>query len=590
MGYNGSKAARRKRRRRRRILQSVLPVAVAIVLIGIILLVAKQTGLFDDWGYSTKMADLYAYFRLDSGDNDNASVIEDGEVTDDKITIRDGKLYVPIETVLEKYNENFYWEQTDERLLYTTGEGVYAAALTDNYYTFDGSGVQTGYQICYRDGDVIMVCLDYVRLFTNFEYRLYGGGKEPYRVCIRTDWDSEVVSDVINDDAAVRLDADKEADILKKLRKGSAVVIVSSENEKWMKVTTEDLITGYIRIEDIGDKYERDATPVTDALQVSVTPVADYSQPVVLAWHNVTNENSSSYLNDYERFLTYINTISPTWFALSDNEGTVASIASSSYVETCHARGIKVWGLVSNLTYPDVNLSEILPYPQKREYITDQLLGYAAQYDLDGINIDFESVPSDIGSDYTQFIREFALKAHEKNLVVSVDNYVPREYSMHYNRQEQGVFADYVIIMGYDEYTSASEEAGPVASINFVLEGIEDTLMEVPKEKVVNGLPFYVRYWVVDDNGGILDMQTLPMSKGLETVEAAGAVPQWDDISGLNYAEWKTADGTNRIWLEDIQSIQAKLEVMKAHDIGGAAVWQLAFGTEEAFAVIDQYY
>ena len=29
---------------------------------------------------------------------------------------------------------------------------------------------------------------------------------------------------------------------------------------------------------------------------------------------------------------------------------------------------------------------------------------------------------------------------------------------------------------------------------------------------------------------------------------------------------------------------------MKAHDIGGAAIWQLAFGTEEAFTVVDEYY
>jgi spore germination protein YaaH len=144
--------------------------------------------------------------------------------------------------------------------------------------------------------------------------------------------------------------------------------------------------------------------------------------------------------------------------------------------------------------------------------------------------------------------------------------------------------------MGYDEHTAASEEAGSVASLDFVVEGIEKTLEEVPKEKIVNALPFYVRYWIVDDNENILDMQTLTMTKGLETVTAAGAVPEWNEASGQNYAEWKTPEGTNKIWLEDIKSIQAKLDVMKAHDIGGVAVWQLAFGTEEAFQIIDEYY
>lgn len=588
MAYNGSKESRRRRRRRRKILQAVLPVVIAIALIGIILLVAKSTGLFDDWGYSSKMADLNGYFKTIS--DDTASVVENGEVTDDKITVRDGKLYIPYETVIEKYNENFYWEQTDDRLLYTTGDGVYAAKLQDNYYTLDGNGTQTGYQICYKNGETLMVCLDYVRIFTNFDYKLYGGGGEPYRACIKTEWGTDVVADVIEDDIAVRTVADKEGDILKKLRKGNTVVIVASENEKWVKVTTDDLITGYVETKHLGEKYDRPETPVTDVAPITVTTVADYAQPVILAWHNVTNENSAQYLKENEKFLPYINTISPTWFALADNEGTVESIASSSYVETCHAKGLKVWGLVSNLTYPEVSLGEILPYPEKRDYVTEQLLNYAAQYNLDGINIDFESVPSDVGPSYIQFIREFSLKAHAKNLVVSVDNYVPKEYSMHYNRKEQGIFADYVIIMGYDEHTAASEEAGSVASLDFVMEGIEKTLEEVPKEKIVNALPFYVRYWIVDDNENILDMQTLTMTKGLETVTAAGAVPEWNEASGQNYAEWKTPEGTNKIWLEDIKSIQAKLDVMKAHDIGGAAVWQLAFGTEEAFQIIDEYY
>ncbi|MBQ8666704.1 MAG: SH3 domain-containing protein [Lachnospiraceae bacterium] len=588
MAYNGSKESRRRRRRRRKILQAVLPVVIAIVLIGIILLVAKSTGLFDDWGYSSKMADLNGYFKTTS--DDTASVVENGEVTDDKITVRDGKLYIPYETVIEKYNENFYWEQTDDRLLYTTGDGVYAAKLQDNYYTLDGNGTQTGYQICYKNGETLMVCLDYVRIFTNFDYKLYGGGGEPYRACVKTEWGTDVVADVIEDDIAVRTVADKEGDILKKLRKGNTVVIVASENEKWVKVTTDDLITGYVETKHLGEKYDRPETPVTDVAPITVTTVADYAQPVILAWHNVTNENSAQYLKENEKFLPYINTISPTWFALADNEGTVESIASSSYVETCHAKGLKVWGLVSNLTYPEVSLGEILPYPEKRDYVTEQLLNYAAQYNLDGINIDFESVPSDVGPSYIQFIREFSLKAHAKNLVVSVDNYVPKEYSMHYNRKEQGIFADYVIIMGYDEHTAASEEAGSVASLDFVMEGIEKTLEEVPKEKIVNALPFYVRYWIVDDNENILDMQTLTMTKGLETVTAAGAVPEWNEASGQNYAEWKTPEGTNKIWLEDIKSIQAKLDVMKAHDIGGAAVWQLAFGTEEAFQIIDEYY
>ncbi len=588
MGYNSSRVARRRRKFRRRILQAIIPVAVAMLLIGIILLIAQNTGLFDDWGYSSKMANLNEYFRTTS--DDTASVVEKGEVTDEKITVKDGRLYVPYDTVIEKYNENFYWEEASGQLLYTTGDGVYRAKPGDNYYSLEGNGIQSGYPACYKDGDTVMVCLDYVRVFTNFEYRLFGGSKEPYRAEVRTEWGTDVVADVKKDNVAIRTQADKEGDILKELRKGATVVVLDSENEKWVKVMSDDLISGYIETKHLGDKYDRPQTPVNDVAPITVTPVADYSAPVVLAWHNIAGDNSTSSLKDNEKFLSYINVISPTWFSLADNEGTVESLGSSAYVETCHAKGVKVWGLVSNLTHPEVNTLEVLSNPDKRAFVIEQLLTYASQYNLDGINLDFESIPTEAGKAYVQFMREFCLKAHEKGLVVSVDNYVPKEYSMHYDREEQGIFADYVIIMGYDEHTSGSDEAGSVASLDFVLEGIEKTLEEVPKQKVINALPFYVRYWTVDDNGMILDMQTLPMTKGLETAQAAGAEAKWDDATGQNYAEWKNDAGTNKIWLEDEKSLQAKLEVMKAHDLAGAAVWQIAFGTESAFALIDEYY
>ena len=68
-------------------------------------------------------------------------------------------------------------------------------------------------------------------------------------------------------------------------------------------------------------------------------------------------------------------------------------------------------------------------------------------------------------------------------------------YTDHYNRGEQGVFADYVIIMGYDEHYNGSPEAGSVASIGFVEDGIRKTVEQVPAEKVINAVPFYTRIW-----------------------------------------------------------------------------------------------
>lgn len=588
MAYNNSKRARRRRRRIRRILQSVIPVFVALILIVIVAVVGLKTGLFDSFNYSTKKADLNSYFQCMS--NDTATVIENGEMTQKRITVKDGYLYSELEVVSNEFNDNFYWEDTSGRLLYTTGNGVYSTSPDMNYYSLDGNGIQTAYKTCYLKGETLMICLDYVRVFTNFEYKLYGGNGQPYRVDIIKNWGSSNVVDVEKEDVAVRIEADKQADILKDMKKGETVTLVEEVNEDWVKVRTEDLITGYMETRHVSESRQVTTTPVTDAIEVSVPAVANYSENVVLAWHNVTTEAAADYLKDYSKYLDNINTIAPTWFALSDNDGTVASIASENYVSMCHEKGISVWGVFDNITYPEVSTYKVMSKPEKRQRVIEQLLSLAAQYNLEGINLDFEMVTTDAGPHYVQFIREFCLAAHKQNLIVSIDNYVPKDYSMHYNRKEQGVFADYVIIMGYDEHTSGSEEAGSVASIDFVLDGIQQTIAEVPSQKVINALPFYTRLWTVDDNGMIMDVKNYPMADAESVVAKAGATKNWDEATNQNYAEWSGNGGTNKIWLEDDASLRSKLEVMRAQNVNGVAVWQLAYSTGSAWEVINEYY
>ena len=107
--------------------------------------------------------------------------------------------------------------------------------------------------------------------------------------------------------------------------------------------------------------------------------------------------------------------------------------------------------------------------------------------------MDFEKISEECGEHFIQFIRELSVRCRQNGLVLSVDNYVPMGYNMQYDRKEQGIVADYVVIMGYDEHYAGSPEAGSVSSYNYVKDGIEATLEEVPKEKVISGIPFFTR-------------------------------------------------------------------------------------------------
>jgi len=206
---------------------------------------------------------------------------------------------------------------------------------------------------------------------------------------------------------------------------------------------------------------------------------------------------------------------------------------------------------------------------------------------IDGINVDFEQISVDCGEHYVQFIRELSIPCRQHGIVLSVDNYVPKGYNDHYGRKEQGVVADYVIIMGYDEHYAGSEVAGSVASIDFVEDGIAQTVAEVPANKVINALPFYTRIWETTPDS--ISSQAVGMEMAEEYVANHEIEIEWDDETCQNYGEYTVGDTIHQVWLEDEKSIQVKLTIMDKYGIGGVASWRLGFEKPEIWDEIVGY-
>ena len=235
----------------------------------------------------------------------------------------------------------------------------------------------------------------------------------------------------------------------------------------------------------------------------------------------------------------------------------------------------------------ECNTHEVLSYTSKREKLINTLMGYLLEYDIDGINVDFESLSGETGEHFTQFLRELSIACRLNGIVLSVDNYVPRESNTFYNRKEQGVVADYVIIMGYDEHWGGGGIAGSVASIGYVQEGIEKTLKDVPAEKIINALPFYTRVWKT--NGGEVTSEALGMEAAAEFISKYDVPTVWDEETCQNYGEIQMGDTFYQVWLEDERSIETKLTVMKNLNVGGVAAWQLGLEDKDIWDVIDLF-
>ena len=203
------------------------------------------------------------------------------------------------------------------------------------------------------------------------------------------------------------------------------------------------------------------------------------------------------------------------------------------------------------------------------------------------MNIDFENISLDAGEPFVQFIRELSIPCRKYGIVLSVDNYVPMDHTDHYDRAEQGAVADYVIIMGYDEHYNGSDEAGSVASIGFVEKGIENTVADVPKEKVINALPFYTRIWETGADG--ISSQAVGMEMAQTYVADHQIATRWDEETCQNYGEFQDGDRLCQVWLEDAESIKVKLNIMEKYEIAGVAAWRLGFETADVWDVIGEY-
>ena len=306
---------------------------------------------------------------------------------------------------------------------------------------------------------------------------------------------------------------------------------------------------------------------------------------MALSWHQVTSEEANAYFTDAVANVSGVNVISPTWFYLQDTQGNIADISSADYVKQAHDKGMKVWGLIDNFT-ADVSTTDTLSQLSSRQNIISQLMSAAEKTGLDGINVDFETLSEDAGPHFLQFLRELSIECHKRNLVLSVDNPVPEDFTSHYDREEQGEVVDYVIIMGYDEHYVGSEEPGSVASLPWVEKGVVDTLAEVPAERTILAIPFYTRLWKT--TGGALTSEAIGMDQAQNVIKENKAETIWDGSVGQNTASYEKDGSSYEIWVEDAQSIAEKVKLIPKYKLAGVAQWKLGFENSSIWKVISE--
>ena len=550
---------------------------VLVVLILIVLVGAAGVGSFliNRYKPGTEYMAGNEYFNLT--DENSVALIQNGELLEEQAVLIGGEPYAAYTYVESQLNSCFYWDEETKGILLTTSGGVQTLLPGDAAVAKTPGGQPAVQQE--SDGKVY-ISLDVVKEYTDLDYAYYS---DPNRVVIRNEWDGVEQATVQSDTAQVRQKGGIKSLILADVQRGDALLYLENL-DNWCKVMTADGYTGYIRTEDISEPEAIEARTAKKDSYERITR----DHKINLVWHQSTSTESNDAMAEMTAEMTGVNVISPTWFSVTDETGTISSLASADYVKLAHDAGREVWGLIDNFNEAFDETND-LAYASVRSRIIEQLLAEAASCGMDGINVDFENLKEAGIPHYLQFLRELTSAAHAQNLVVSVDTPVPQAYTMYYQRGEQARFVDYMIVMAYDEHFAGSEEAGSVSSLPFVQQAVEEMTRVMPADQVICGIPFYTRVWTEKFGQSAITSEVLGMDGAKNYAKENQMTETWDASLGQNVATVETSDARYTIWMEDEQSMEEKLKVIQSADLAGVAEWKLGFECADVWSLISEY-
>ena len=537
----------------------VIAVAVLVILVAILGIV---THVVMKYIPSSEKMDLNEYYG-EMADGEIALVIGT-EKLEERGLVDGDRVYLPLDVVNTYLNQRYYWDSANQQILYATPSELTSASASS----------EAGDKVWVKD-DKVYLNLTYVQEYTDLDAYIT---KDPYRIAIQYKF-KNVKTVTVKKNTSIRYRGGIKSAILTSVKKGTKLRLIE-ELENWDQVATEDGYIGYIDKKKVG---EAEKTKFERSFKREQYSYLTMDSKVNMVWHQVTSTDANAYFADATANMTGVNVISPTWFYLTDTSGNIASIASADYVSQAHEKGLQVWGLIDNFTQ-EVSTTETLSSTAARQNIISQLIQAAQDVGMDGINVDFESLSEDVGIHFLEFLRELSIECHKNTLVLSVDNPVPEDFTSHYDRAEQGRVVDYVIIMGYDEHYVGSE-AGSVASLPWVEQGIQDTLDEVPAERVINAIPFYTRLWRT--TGGNVTSEAIGMDQAQQTIADNNVETYWDKTTSQNYGKYEIDNSTYQIWLEDAQSVAEKVKLVSKYDLAGVSAWKLGFENNGIWKVIS---
>lgn len=476
---------------------------------------------------------------------------------------------LPLDWVRENLNSRFYYNPDEKILLY---------ALPDNIERYEPSA---NGDLIIGEGGKPYISEKLIESHTDVEINSYDVGGFTLTQVIKGGLSIRKAK--LNQDEDIRLKNGIKSPVMTELKQGDEVNILKKSDE-WSKVEHDGYI-GFLRTKCLNDI--EDSTIKTNYTAPEYTNIS-LDGKITMGWHQVTSADQNSNLSNVLKSASGVNVIAPTWFGLSDSEGNFNNLGTKDYVDLAHSLGVQVWAVIDNFGHDysaNADTKVVLSSTEKRTVLINNLIQAALNLGIDGINVDFEELDNSINDNFIEFIRELSIQCRANHLILSIDNYVPLSINKYADRKEQGIVADYVILMAYDEHY-AGGDAGSVSSSKYVNTGIEQTLQYVPKEKLICALPMFTRVWTTQSDGSVVS-KALSIPESKQWLKKNKVDTTFNSELGQNYGETTNDKGFQQVWMEDKDSLKLKMISIKDHDLAGVAVWKLGMQDKDSWSSIS---
>lgn len=364
---------------------------------------------------------------------------------------------------------------------------------------------------------------------------------------------------------------------LEKLDANEQVVYIEETNN-WAEVRSKDGTIGYIKKEDLGNvEVAREAKEYIDKVKGKVNLVWDYYSEYAKA-PDRTGETMDG-----------VNVVSPSFFSLE--RGSNGEIYDNTkddgaeYIEWAHNNNYQVWAMFSNNSLKDTT-SQILNDYEKRETMIENLMDLVEEYNLDGVNVNFENMNESDKDVYSRFLIELAPRLKKIGKTLSVDVTAPdgsETWSLCFDRNTIANVADYIVFMAYDQYGTNSNKAGTTAGYNWVEANVKKFLgqEDVDPEKIILGIPLYMRLWEEEEDG-TAKPEVVNM-KDMFDVLPENQVATWDEELKQYYVEYEEDGKTYKMWVENEKSVGEKINLANQYNLAGIAFWEKDRETNDEF-------